>query len=104
MSKILGDEQMATSAYKGKQRAKKDDGSATLVAAYLKDIKKTPLLTAEEEKALAKRIAKGDKEARDHMIKANLRLVVKIAKSYTNRGLSFLDLIEEGNIGLMRGV
>ncbi|PLX43465.1 MAG: RNA polymerase subunit sigma [Deltaproteobacteria bacterium] len=104
MSKILGDEQMATSADKGKQRAKKDDGSATLVAAYLKDIKKTPLLTAEEEKALAKRIAKGDKEARDHMIKANLRLVVKIAKSYTNRGLSFLDLIEEGNIGLMRGV
>lgn len=95
---------MATSAERSKKKANKEDGSATLVAAYLKDIKKTPLLTADEEKALAKRIAKGDLEARDHMIKANLRLVVKIAKSYTNRGLSFLDLIEEGNIGLMRGV
>jgi RNA polymerase primary sigma factor len=63
-----------------------------------------PLLTADQEIELAKRIQRGDLSAREHMIRANLRLVVSIAKNYVNRGLAFLDLIEEGNIGLMRAV
>lgn len=71
---------------------------------YLREIQKTTLLTADEEKALASRIAKGDKSARDKMIESNLRLVVKIAKRYINRGLPFLDLIEEGNMGLIKAV
>lgn len=71
---------------------------------YLKEINETPLLNAEEERELAYRIGDGDMEARDHMVRANLRLVVNIARSYTNRGLSFPDLIEEGNLGLMHAV
>jgi len=71
---------------------------------YLREIQKTKLLTADDEKELAGRIAKGDKAARDKMIESNLRLVVKIAKRYINRGLPFLDLIEEGNIGLIKAV
>ncbi len=71
---------------------------------YLADINEVPLLTAEQEIDLAKRIQRGDLSAREHMIRANLRLVVSIAKNYVNRGLAFLDLIEEGNIGLMRAV
>lgn len=76
----------------------------TDVGRYLKEIKKTQLLTAEEEKELAKKIRAGDEESRHQLIKANLRLVVSLAKRYLGRGLDFLDLIEEGNIGLMRGV
>jgi len=71
---------------------------------YLRDIQKTKLLSADEEKELALRIANGDKLARDKMIESNLRLVVKIAKHYRNRGLPFLDLIEEGNLGLIKAV
>ncbi|KAF0221816.1 MAG: RNA polymerase primary sigma [Geobacteraceae bacterium] len=71
---------------------------------YLREIQKTKLLTADEEKELARRIAKGEKSARDKMIESNLRLVVKIAKRYINRGLPFLDLIEEGNMGLIKAV
>ena len=71
---------------------------------YLREIGKTPLLTREEEVELADRIKNGDKEARAHMIKANLRLVVKIAQDYSNYGLPLLDLISEGNIGLMKAV
>lgn len=71
---------------------------------YLADINEVPLLTAQDEIALAERIGDGDLEAREHMIRANLRLVVSIAKNYVNRGLSFMDLIEEGNIGLMKAV
>ena len=71
---------------------------------YLREIQKTKLLTADEEKELAQRIAKGEKPARDKMIESNLRLVVKIAKRYINRGLPFLDLIEEGNMGLIKAV
>lgn len=71
---------------------------------YLKEIGFSPLLSAEEEVQLARQIAKGDEEARRHMIESNLRLVVKIARRYSNRGLPLLDLIEEGNLGLMRAV
>jgi len=71
---------------------------------YLREISKTPLLTAEEEVALAERIKNGDPEARSHMIRANLRLVVKIAQDYSNYGLPVTDLISEGNIGLMKAV
>jgi len=74
------------------------------VKMYLKEIGRTPLLDADKEVELAKRIEKGDEEARKKLTQANLRLVVSIAKRYTGRGLSFLDLIQEGNIGLMRAV
>ncbi len=71
---------------------------------YLREISKTPLLTVAEENALAERIKAGDAEARDHMIRANLRLVVKIAHDYSGYGLSLSDLVSEGNIGLMNAV
>jgi len=71
---------------------------------YLKEIRKTPLLTFDQEQALAKKIAQGDQEARAGMIEANLRLVVAIGKKYINRGLPFSDIIEEGNLGLIRAV
>ena len=71
---------------------------------YLREISETPLLTPAEEIQLAARIKRGDKSAREHMIKANLRLVVKIAHDYENYGLPLLDLINEGNMGLMKAV
>jgi len=71
---------------------------------YMQEIAKTPLLTVEEEVILAKRIRRGNKAARDHMISANLRLVVKIAMDYKDFGLPLLDLISEGNIGLIKAV
>jgi RNA polymerase primary sigma factor len=71
---------------------------------YVREIGQTKLLTPQEEVDLSKRIQKGDSRAREHMIKANLRLVVKIARDYENFGLPLLDLINEGNIGLMRAV
>ena len=70
----------------------------------LKEIGTVPLLTPEEEQDLAMRKADGDEAAKNKLIESNLRLVVNIAKKYTNRGLSFLDLIQEGNLGLMKGV
>lgn len=71
---------------------------------YLKEIKNTPLLTAEEEIKLARRIKKKDKKARQKMIRANLRLVISIAKRYSYLGVPIMDLIEEGNLGLMKAV
>ena len=80
------------------QRCSLDDS----VKQYLKEIGTFPLLTAEQELALAERIARGDDHARQKLIEANLRLVVSVAKRYTNQGLPLLDLVQEGNIGLMR--
>src|SRR5207253_9670003 len=71
---------------------------------YLREINETPLLNAEQEKQLAYRIEEGDNAARDQMVRANLRLVVNIARGYTGKGLSLQDLIEEGNLGLLRAV
>ena len=81
-----------------------DDQYTDLVRLFLNEIGRYPLLTAAEEIQLAKLIEKGDLEARDKMIRSNLRLVVSIAKRYQGRGLSFLDLIQEGMLGLIRGV
>ncbi len=74
------------------------------VRLYLREIGKIPLLTPEEEAELAQRIVKGDKKAKDKMVESNMRLVVSIAKRYGGRGLDFLDLIQEGNTGLLRAV
>ncbi|MEY4939653.1 MAG: hypothetical protein RIQ93_1388 [Verrucomicrobiota bacterium] len=79
-------------------------GERSNLQLYLQEIGKTPLLTIQEEIGLAKRIRKGEKAARDHMIQANLRLVVKIAMDYKDFGLPLLDLISEGNIGLIKAV
>jgi RNA polymerase sigma factor (sigma-70 family) len=75
-----------------------------IIKYYLKEIRKIPLLSREQEQDLARRIALGDEDARARMIEANLRLVVAMGKKYINRGLPFADIIEEGNIGLMRAV
>ena len=79
-------------------------GTEDPVRMYLKEIGTVPLLTAEEELRLAKRKAEGDESAKERLIEANLRLVVSIAKRYTGRGMSFLDLVQEGNLGLIKGV
>lgn len=83
---------------------KEGAGTEDPVRMYLKEIGKTSLLTAEEEIELAKKVADGDTYAREKMIEANLRLVVNIAKKYVGRGMAFLDLIQEGNIGLMKAI
>ncbi len=80
------------------------DSSGDSIQMYLREIGKVPLLTAEEEVALAKRILKGEQAARKELVEANLRLVVSIGKNYTGRGLNLLDLVQEGNIGLFRAV
>lgn len=80
------------------------DISTDSIQMYLREIGKVPLLTGEEEVALAKRKEKGDPEAKQRLIEANLRLVVSIAKKFTGKSLSLLDLIQEGNIGLFRAV
>lgn len=81
-----------------------DDVSDDSVRLYLREIGKIPLLNAEEELALAQKVVAGDKKAKDKMAEANMRLVVSIAKRYSGRGLDFLDLIQEGNTGLLRAV
>ena len=81
-----------------------DDASDDSVRLYLREIGKIPLLNSEDELALAQRVVAGDKKAKDKMAEANMRLVVSIAKRYSGRGLDFLDLIQEGNTGLLRAV
>src|SRR6202048_2795786 len=85
-------------------RRLRNDQVQSPLETYLREINETPLLNAEEEKQLAYRIEDGDTEARDRMVRANLRLVVNIARSYTGKGLGLQDLIEEGNLGLLRAV
>ena len=79
-------------------------GAQTPLETYLREINETALLSAEDEKELSNRISAGDGSARDRMVRANLRLVVNIARAYTNKGLPIQDLIEEGNLGLLRAV
>ncbi len=95
---------MAVAVSGTKQREGSTIEDRASLNAYLREINRVSLLTADEEKELAYRIHDGDLEAREHMIRANLRLVVSIAKNYSGRGLTLMDLIEEGNIGLMRAV
>ncbi|MBM4091458.1 MAG: RNA polymerase sigma factor RpoD/SigA [Planctomycetes bacterium] len=86
-------------------RARRAAGSPqTPLETYLREINETALLSADDEQQLAERIADGDVRARDRMVRANLRLVVNIARGYTGKGLSLQDLIEEGNLGLLRAV
>ncbi len=94
----LSDEELAITAENVDEFA--DDS----VRMYLREIGKIPLLKPEEEMELAQRIVKGDKKAKDKMVESNMRLVVSIAKKYVGRGLDFLDLIQEGNTGLLRAV
>src|SRR6056297_761613 len=94
-------------ADEGEEKEYRSDDQASTADAiklYLKDIQKSQLLSAAQERELAELIAVGDDHARERMIESNLRLVVKIAKRYMNRGLPFLDLIEEGNMGLIKAV
>ena len=88
---------------KGRSR-KRGSGLQSPLETYLREINETALLTADEEKQLARAIAVGDVRARDRMVRANLRLVVNIARGYTGKGLGLQDLIEEGNLGLLRAV
>lgn len=81
-----------------------DEPQVDVTQLYLNEIGRSPLLTAEEEAALARRVVLGDFEARQTMIERNLRLVVNIAKHYANRGLTLLDLVEEGNLGLIHAL
>ena len=87
-----------------KTRSRRGSGLQSPLETYLREINETALLTADEEKSLARAIALGDARARDRMVRANLRLVVNIARGYTGKGLGLQDLIEEGNLGLLRAV
>ncbi len=87
-----------------RKRTRSVSNLQTPLETYLKEINETSLLTAKDEKDLARLIAEGDVRARDRMVRANLRLVVNIARGYTGKGLGLQDLIEEGNLGLMRAV
>jgi len=86
------------------EEVEEEPGADDALATYLREIRPVPLLTAQQEVELAQRIEEGDEDAMQHFILANLRLVVNIAKKYQGRGFSLLDLIQEGNIGLMRAV
>ena len=92
------------SDFKRARKNRTESSLQTPLETYLREINETRLLTADEEKELARAIAKGDVQARDRMVRANLRLVVNIARGYTGKGLGLQDLIEEGNLGLLRAV
>src|SRR4051812_32131764 len=85
-------------------RAETREQSRANLGVYLGEIARIPLLSRDEEHALARRVRAGDEAAKQRMIEANLRLVVQIARRYRNRGLSLPDLVEEGNLGLLRAV
>src|SRR6476619_5251473 len=85
-------------------RRLRNDAVQSPLETYLREINETPLLNADQEKELAYRIRVGNRDARNQMVRANLRLVVNIAREYTNKGLALQDLIEEGNLGLLRAV
>lgn len=91
-------------AYRGSGMEKLREEQRQVEKIYLREIRKLPIISMVDEMAYAERVLKGDPEARKQLIEANLWLVVKIAKKYTNQGVSTLDLIEEGNIGLIRAV
>lgn len=99
----FGDEE-ETEEYTGLDIEPKAEGLQDVTQIYLNQIGQSALLSPEEEKALARRVVEGDFAARQKMIEHNLRLVVNVAKHYMNRGMPFLDLIEEGNIGLMHAL
>lgn len=94
--------QMAIQTRKNKPDHARD--GQVMIQPYLDEIQKIPLLTIHEERSLAVRVSQGDAEARDRLIRSNLRLVVNMARNYVGRGIGFEDLIEEGNLGLMRAV
>ncbi len=98
------DFEVSASRSRGRTRAPSGSSVQTPLETYLREINETALLTAEDEQQLATRIAQGDVRARDQMVRANLRLVVNIARGYAGKGLSLQDLIEEGNLGLLRAV
>ena len=101
---LTRDRSLNNGANEAAEDQKTQPAELSVMRTYMREIGKTPLLTPKEEIELAARIKKGDKEARDRMISANLRLVVKIANDYNNFGLPLLDLISEGNIGLIKAV
>src|SRR5437867_11420383 len=88
------------STSKGAQR----EGMGDALGQYLRDIIQVPLLTSSEERRLAEQVAQGDEQAREHMIEANLRLVVSIAKRHIGYGLDLEELVQEGNLGLIKAV
>jgi RNA polymerase sigma factor (sigma-70 family) len=87
---------------KNRKHSAEEPAGMNVIRSYLREIRSTSLLTAQQEQELGRRIAKGDEDARQRMIEANLRLVVAIGRRYINRGLPFQDIIQEGNLGLMR--
>ncbi len=102
--KVLADDARDDDSGDSRRAESESVGVDDPVRMYLKEIGRVDLLTADEEKALAAAIEEGDMDAKDHLIEANLRLVVSIAKRYVGRGMSFLDLIQEGNLGLLKAV
>jgi RNA polymerase primary sigma factor len=101
---VRPDDEYRTASAKTRRRRDPEDSLQTPLETYLREINETALLTAQDERDLAVRIADGDVQARDRMVRANLRLVVNIARGYSGKGLGLQDLIEEGNLGLLRAV
>jgi RNA polymerase primary sigma factor len=100
----MPDPQLTGCVFMSRLRRYRPDVVQSPLETYLREINETALLTADQEKDLARKIGEGSTEARDQMVRANLRLVVNIARGYTGKGLALQDLIEEGNLGLLRAV